>query len=113
MLPSASEVSRVLAAPTKKRTYVIQVDNAVEECFAEIFCTAGLIYVMGGVTASIPQVAAGDCYLGRTIGHLTEYRPVGSQNDPVLIAETGKGELQPCRTYVSGKAGDQVVLIYR
>jgi hypothetical protein len=111
--PTSLEISRVLVGDVVKEIYTIIADDTIEEAFGHVKLVSGLIYVCGGVTNGVPDPAQAACYLGRTAQHLTEVRNVGDENVPVLINETVKSELQSGRTYLRGKAGDKLVLLYR
>lgn len=96
-----------------KDIYEIVQDDTVEVCFGHIKLKAGLIYVCGGVNNGVLDPASDAAYLGRTAQHLTEVRNQGDENTPVLINETVNSEPQSGRTYVRGKAGDKLILIWR
>jgi len=104
----------IYASEPRFQEYIIQATGVVEVAFAHLNIIVGLIYCCRGVGATgILAAASGDMYVGRVQKYLTEVRVVGDENVPIIIAETGKSETQPARTYVNGTAGDTMILIFR
>lgn len=103
---------RGVVPDARRESYTIQTTGQVECAFAHLQIISALVYVHGAVTAGVPAASAGDCYLGRVSGLLSETRLAGDAT-PYVIDETPRSELQPGRIYVRGTAGDIVTIIYR
>jgi hypothetical protein len=114
VLPSASEISRVLEARLLEEQYVIQATDVIEEAFPHLQCRSGLIYVHGGDSNGVlAQTSGATTYLGSSAKYLTEYRNQGEQNVPYVIAEHVDSSPQEARVFVRGTAGDKLLLRYR
>ena len=108
------DTSKVLSRPFQVRQYTVKTTGAIEQAFGgdPRDYQSALIYAAQGIANGILQANGNDIYIGRYPTLLPELRTSTDTNYPVLFEDTQGSKFKLADLYVSGTAGDGIVILF-